>query len=1292
MSMFSRFSTQHVRRNLCGVLAVAATATCAIFTAGAGAALPPLPAGVLPAIPDGLNVATSATVTASSPAIPGNPLSYATDGNASTKYCSSGLGIHTLTVDLGQSEDVTGTSATFSGEEGATTGAIYSVSYGTTAPGQTPFPNQTPGVYNLVQGALNNFAGTTANPTATVSARCVTLTWQVPREQNICVNEFRVFSADTLAAPQLELGGDLSALPTASTLTAAASTGTVVDVANAPNWAPGDSITIDAGQANAETKTIATNGVGTAGAGPGGSTAITLTTAIAQSHASGEPVADNGTYTLNGTATPALTILNDGGTNIARLDLLVNPTACGGSCLNLTNDLAAATQLKAAGDKILLNIEYSDSPTSSASQTTPAAWAGQNLTTLAATVQSYTQSVIAAFATNGTPVSQVALGNSITQGILWPAGQLTFSNGSTVDPSSWSALTTLLTAASQGATAGNPAGNPLSIELDLDAAADNTTSVDFLNHVIAAHVPFNVIGESYTPWLQGYMTEMQANIRSLASQYNMPIIIDQGQFPYGNVTGYGTYSLTVPFPDTVAGYLISTGGQVSWQRDLVNFMASLPNHLGLGVIYGTPLAKSSLGWLTTAGAAEPAVYSYRVGSGVAVNSHGLAAQPAAGASAQVQAHAAAAVADENDNTAFGALTPLVSSVPHDASPAVIPPPDGPTSGPLPPSPMGLDVAIGDPATANTGSQATNPLTNVDDGDGTNRWCSATPGVHQVTIDLGQTTNVTGTGITFTGENPNDGATYTVSTGLLAPNETPFPNQAAGNANPIAEGELYLFAGTTANNLTTVPARYVTLTYQVPREETICVNELRVFAPATPVQQKRLYNGADISTLIADSGTWKDLNGVTPPGNSQNQILSIFKAGGFNYGRLRLWVNPGGGTNPNLANDLIMGKEIVAAGMGLEIDFHYDDIWADPQHQDVPGQWAGETLPQLASTIQSYTQSVVQAFAAQGTPLSMVAIGNEITQGLVWTHDRLQRRHHELRRDRSRVPRTITDCAASVGRPTSRPLAKTIAIRHRALHPGAGGDQRRPLERPRLHAADAGSCLAARDQLDRGRRHARRLDHADGRQHGGHLAGRQAVPRLAGHLGTGRRRRVELQQRGRHGRVGDVADHADDRHPDDHHALRQLLGAGPAGQRRAAVQQQHRHGRLDVVDDAAQGRCGGRAGRQPARQPDADPGPSRPRRGPRHVRGLLRPPDRRGRAVRRDRRVLLLLVSRHDGLDGGEPPRPRTQVPQVRDDRRGPVSVQLDARRLWLLQLVQLELPGHAAGLHGQRGRTAGVAA
>ncbi len=69
-------------------------------------------------------------------------------------------------------------------------------------------------------------------------------------------------------------------------------------------------------------------------------------------------------------------------------------------------------------------------------------------------------------------------------------------------------------------------------------------------------------------------------------------------------------------------------------------------------------------------------------------------------------------------------------------------------------------------------------------------------------------------------------------------------------------------------------------------------------------------------------------------------------------------------------------------MKIYLDIMYSDFWADPQHQDIPAAWQGQDLAQLTQTVQTYTQQVMSAFAGQGTPVDMVAIGNEIRNGIV----------------------------------------------------------------------------------------------------------------------------------------------------------------------------------------------------------------------------------------------------------------------------------------------------------------------
>jgi arabinogalactan endo-1,4-beta-galactosidase len=111
-------------------------------------------------------------------------------------------------------------------------------------------------------------------------------------------------------------------------------------------------------------------------------------------------------------------------------------------------------------------------------------------------------------------------------------------------------------------------------------------------------------------------------------------------------------------------------------------------------------------------------------------------------------------------------------------------------------------------------------------------------------------------------------------------------------------------------------------------------------------------------------------------------ITIMRDAGANYVRMRLWVNPPAGYS-DLAIDLALARQVRAAGMRIYLDIMYSDFWADPQHQNIPAAWQGQDLTQLTSTVQSYTQQVISAFAAQGTPVDLVSIGNEIRNGILW---------------------------------------------------------------------------------------------------------------------------------------------------------------------------------------------------------------------------------------------------------------------------------------------------------------------
>jgi arabinogalactan endo-1,4-beta-galactosidase len=167
------------------------------------------------------------------------------------------------------------------------------------------------------------------------------------------------------------------------------------------------------------------------------------------------------------------------------------------------------------------------------------------------------------------------------------------------------------------------------------------------------------------------------------------------------------------------------------------------------------------------------------------------------------------------------------------------------------------------------------------------------------------------------------------------------------------------------------------------------------APEAPAPfEAAFYLGADITFAQQDEAagaTYADVDGTPKP------LLSLLKDHGFNYIRLRTFVdptqpapNPAGGTFPpysaqgfgDLAHTVAFGQQIKAAGMGFVLDFHYSDTWADPGKQIKPAAWVNDDVDAAVTDLHDYTLADVQALVAAGARPDMVQIGNEITPGIL----------------------------------------------------------------------------------------------------------------------------------------------------------------------------------------------------------------------------------------------------------------------------------------------------------------------
>jgi arabinogalactan endo-1,4-beta-galactosidase len=146
-----------------------------------------------------------------------------------------------------------------------------------------------------------------------------------------------------------------------------------------------------------------------------------------------------------------------------------------------------------------------------------------------------------------------------------------------------------------------------------------------------------------------------------------------------------------------------------------------------------------------------------------------------------------------------------------------------------------------------------------------------------------------------------------------------------------------------------------------------------------------YVGGDISMLPkyeAANVVYKDKAGETV-----TDVLAFFKQEGLNTMRVRLFVDPTKDNDKAVCQDLdyvkALGKRIKDAGMGLILDFHYSDTWADPGKQWTPDAWKNMTDEQLKDTIYGYTKYCLEQMVAAGATPDFIQTGNEISYGMLW---------------------------------------------------------------------------------------------------------------------------------------------------------------------------------------------------------------------------------------------------------------------------------------------------------------------
>ena len=154
---------------------------------------------------------------------------------------------------------------------------------------------------------------------------------------------------------------------------------------------------------------------------------------------------------------------------------------------------------------------------------------------------------------------------------------------------------------------------------------------------------------------------------------------------------------------------------------------------------------------------------------------------------------------------------------------------------------------------------------------------------------------------------------------------------------------------------------------------------------------KFVKGMDLSTLLE-----MERCGAKYYDHGQEMdILDIMKKYDVDTIRLRLWNDPKsesgepyGAGNNDLAETIAIGKRVTDAGLGVLLNFHYSDFWADPGKQIKPKAWASYGVEELEKAVYDFTKDSLQKVLDAGVNVTMIQVGNELSNGLLWPEGQL----------------------------------------------------------------------------------------------------------------------------------------------------------------------------------------------------------------------------------------------------------------------------------------------------------------
>jgi arabinogalactan endo-1,4-beta-galactosidase len=225
-------------------------------------------------------------------------------------------------------------------------------------------------------------------------------------------------------------------------------------------------------------------------------------------------------------------LLKNLGINAIRLRVWVNPAKGWNGKEDL---LVKAKRAAAQGQKVMLDFHYSDNWADPQKQFKPAAWAGHDVKQLTQDVYDHTHDVLSYLKANGVDVAWVQVGNEITNGMLWPDGQINKDKTDHFDT-----LTAFTNAGYDAVKAVYPNAQ---VVLHIDNGWDDDRCRWYFDNFFKAGGKTDIIGLSYYPYWSKAKDWKVTNpmlgvtLTDLAARFGKPIMVVETGFQYDDPAG-----------------------------------------------------------------------------------------------------------------------------------------------------------------------------------------------------------------------------------------------------------------------------------------------------------------------------------------------------------------------------------------------------------------------------------------------------------------------------------------------------------------------------------------------------------------------------------------------------------------------------------------------------------------------------------------------------------------------------------------------------------------------------------